>query len=162
MSCLRKAEIGGKGQQSIHAVNLQSISHDAWQAAAQNNHQWPMSIGGWVASYRSRTKGSCIGRKQEAIFESGAWTYIKVSTFCVIRDAHILCFAGLSTGGSHWQQWQGPWIRHVCWPGAWAGIIAIVPRSESACFPLNCRLYWKKQWLTLRGFQQQPPPQTSP
>ena len=38
--------------------------------------QPPVSMGGSVARYGARKHWCCISRKQESIFESGAWTYI--------------------------------------------------------------------------------------
>ena len=43
------------------------------------SEQPPVSMGGLVPRYRARKKGGCLGRKQESIFESGAWTYISCS-----------------------------------------------------------------------------------
>ena len=39
----------------------------------------PVSMRRSVPRYRARKKGGCIGRKQESIFESEAWTYISCS-----------------------------------------------------------------------------------
>ena len=39
----------------------------------------PVSMRGSVPRYRARKKVWCIGRKQESIFESEAWTYISCS-----------------------------------------------------------------------------------
>ena len=77
-----------------------------WQASCCAK-QPPVSMGGSVPRYRARRKGCCIGRKQESIFESGAWTYILHCNLLIT----ILCFAWLYTGGRRQEQ------RAYMWPG---------------------------------------------
>ena len=58
----------------------------------------PVSMRGSIPRYRARKKGCCIGRKQESIFKSGAWTVDLHSLLSAKQKK--LCLAGLYTGGS--------------------------------------------------------------
>ena len=74
--------------------NHLAVDMSKWQASSCAK-QPPVSMEGSVPRCRARTKGRRIGRKQESIFELGAWTYI---SHWNLRST-ILFFAGLYTGG---------------------------------------------------------------
>ena len=88
---------GGKGRRNFYAVTWPSISRDAEQATAKGNHQCQSKVR--FHAVGQEKKGRCIGRKQESIFESEAWSR-RGPTFRVIDKTQILCFAGFYTGGS--------------------------------------------------------------
>ena len=52
--------------------------------------------GGSVPPYRARKKGRCIGRKQQSIFNSGAWTYIS----CYQRSTNFMFRDYIPTGAT--------------------------------------------------------------
>ena len=87
-------ENGEKGQWSFHSVTWQSISCDAWQAAAQNKH----SMGGLVPHYRARKKWGCIGRKQESMFKSGEWRYISCNLWWTNFVFHVIIYPAGGAG----------------------------------------------------------------
>ena len=78
---------------NFHAFTWQLISRDAWQAAEQNNHQ-----------YQLEDQFHAIEQEKTGVAEAESKNPCsnqeRRSTFRVIGEAQILCFAGLYTGAS--------------------------------------------------------------
>ena len=70
----KKDRIWRKGTTKFSCNRLAVDISRCWASCCAE--QPPVSMGGSVPLYRARKHGCCIGRKQEFIFESGAWTYI--------------------------------------------------------------------------------------
>ena len=77
----RDDRIWRKGTTNFSCSHLVALAVDIMPCRASCcAEQPPVSMGGSVPHYRARKNGCCMGRNQQSIFKSGAWT------FCVLLD----------------------------------------------------------------------------
>ena len=110
MPCLGEAEYGGKGQRNFYAVTWPSISRNAGQATAKGNHQCQSKAR--FHAVGQEKKMQCIGREQESIFESEAWSRrgVGVDLHFVLSTKHKFCvspgFISARATGRHVTRWE--------------------------------------------------------